>query len=153
MWMCYSETSWPKAVDLRSSIERLKCKLSALRFDADHEAVYGMESFLSVEECKQLERKYDKGYHYCSDYLRNRLNIEEFCNKLVEIDLKEFLYDIKAFLPAEVIANFDLNEGSTDSEAEQSYVLFYLHVIYLLFACAYRFDVRIMFILLTGMIQ
>lgn len=126
MWMFYSAENWPIAVDLKSSINRLKRKLGDLMFDAAHEAVYGMEKFLSVEECKKLEDKYERGYNLCNDYLDKRLEIKEFCNKLVEADLKEFLYDIKSFLPAEIIIIHQLNEKATDSETEQSYVLFCL---------------------------
>ncbi|KAF5287851.1 hypothetical protein FQA39_LY15665 [Lamprigera yunnana] len=43
MWMLYAEQHLTKVIDLNSAIEHLYEKLGALEFDADHEAIYGME--------------------------------------------------------------------------------------------------------------
>ncbi|KAF5294569.1 hypothetical protein FQA39_LY13328 [Lamprigera yunnana] len=83
MWMLYTEQHWTKATDLKSAVERLYKKLGALEFDADHEAIYGMEKYYTVEQCEQLRDKYkierkvrrqflkDK---YCSQCLKDRLS-------------------------------------------------------------------------------
>ncbi|KAF5302608.1 hypothetical protein FQA39_LY10226 [Lamprigera yunnana] len=44
MWMLYAEQFWTKAIDLESAVERLYEKRRALEFDADHKAIYSMES-------------------------------------------------------------------------------------------------------------
>ncbi|KAF5288859.1 hypothetical protein FQA39_LY03738 [Lamprigera yunnana] len=51
MWMIYAEPYWTKAVDLRSAVERLDEELNALKFDASHEAVYGLKKYNTVREC------------------------------------------------------------------------------------------------------
>ncbi|KAF5285243.1 hypothetical protein FQA39_LY16704 [Lamprigera yunnana] len=63
MWMLYAEQHWTKAIDLKLEVERLYEKLSALEFDADHEAIYGIESnsvtsssSFDEEECKVVEQ-------------------------------------------------------------------------------------------------
>ncbi|KAF5281591.1 hypothetical protein FQA39_LY17763 [Lamprigera yunnana] len=43
MWMLCAEHHWTKAIDLKSAVERLYEKLGALEFDADYEAIYGMQ--------------------------------------------------------------------------------------------------------------
>ncbi|KAF5295136.1 hypothetical protein FQA39_LY13287 [Lamprigera yunnana] len=51
MWMLYAEQHWTKAVDLKSAVERLHQKLGALEFDANHEAIYEMERYYTVQQC------------------------------------------------------------------------------------------------------
>ncbi|KAF5298556.1 hypothetical protein FQA39_LY11757 [Lamprigera yunnana] len=48
------EQHWTKAIDLKSSEKSLYEKLGALEFDADHEAIYGMERYYTVQQCEQL---------------------------------------------------------------------------------------------------
>ncbi|KAF5298549.1 hypothetical protein FQA39_LY11750 [Lamprigera yunnana] len=48
MWMLYAQEHWTKSYDLKSAVERLYEELSALEFDADHEAIYGMERYYTV---------------------------------------------------------------------------------------------------------
>ncbi|KAF5280693.1 hypothetical protein FQA39_LY05341 [Lamprigera yunnana] len=59
--MLYAEQHWTKAVDLNSTVERLYEKLGALEFDADHEAIYGMEIYYTVQQCEKLRNKYKIG--------------------------------------------------------------------------------------------
>ncbi|KAF5283767.1 hypothetical protein FQA39_LY17205 [Lamprigera yunnana] len=56
MWMLYAQEHWTKALDLKSAVE-----LGALEFDADHEAIYGMEKYYTVQQCKELRDKYKIG--------------------------------------------------------------------------------------------
>ncbi|KAF5280844.1 hypothetical protein FQA39_LY17948 [Lamprigera yunnana] len=58
MWMLYAEQHWTKAIDLKSAVERLYEKLCALELDADHEEIYGMEKYYTLEQCEQLRDKY-----------------------------------------------------------------------------------------------
>ncbi|KAF5277461.1 hypothetical protein FQA39_LY18491 [Lamprigera yunnana] len=48
MWMLYAQEHWTKSYDLKSTVERLYEELGALEFDADHEAIYGMERYYTV---------------------------------------------------------------------------------------------------------
>ncbi|KAF5271741.1 hypothetical protein FQA39_LY08064 [Lamprigera yunnana] len=61
MWMLYAEQHWTKAVDLKSPVEHLYEKLGALEFDADHEAIYGMVRYYTVQQCEKHRDKYKIG--------------------------------------------------------------------------------------------
>ncbi|KAF5287951.1 hypothetical protein FQA39_LY15589 [Lamprigera yunnana] len=61
MWMLYAQEHWTKAFDLKSEVERLYEELGALEFDADHEAIYGMERYYTVQQCEELRNKYKIG--------------------------------------------------------------------------------------------
>ncbi|KAF5282266.1 hypothetical protein FQA39_LY17652 [Lamprigera yunnana] len=65
MWVLYAEQHWAKAIDLKSAVERLYEKLYALEFDANHEAIYGMEKYYTVQQCEQLRDKYNNGRKDC----------------------------------------------------------------------------------------
>ncbi|KAF5306754.1 hypothetical protein FQA39_LY01512 [Lamprigera yunnana] len=54
MWMLYAQENWTKPLDLKSAVERLYEELDALEFDADHEAIYGMERYCTVQQCEEL---------------------------------------------------------------------------------------------------
>ncbi|KAF5302981.1 hypothetical protein FQA39_LY10159 [Lamprigera yunnana] len=54
MWMLYAQERWTKAFDLKLPVERLYEELGALEFDADHEAIYGMETYYTVQQCEEL---------------------------------------------------------------------------------------------------
>ncbi|KAF5282278.1 hypothetical protein FQA39_LY17640 [Lamprigera yunnana] len=49
MWMLYAQEHWTKSYDLKSAVERLYEELDALEFDSDHEAIYGMERYYTVQ--------------------------------------------------------------------------------------------------------
>ncbi|KAF5301050.1 hypothetical protein FQA39_LY10869 [Lamprigera yunnana] len=57
IWMLYAEQHWTKAIDLKSAVERLYEKLGTLEFDADYEAIYGMEKYYTVELCENLREE------------------------------------------------------------------------------------------------
>ncbi|KAF5289981.1 hypothetical protein FQA39_LY14916 [Lamprigera yunnana] len=61
MWMLYAQEHWTKSYDLKSAGERLYEELGALEFDADHEAIYGMERYYTVQQCEELRDKYKIG--------------------------------------------------------------------------------------------
>ncbi|KAF5285669.1 hypothetical protein FQA39_LY16533 [Lamprigera yunnana] len=61
MWMLYAQEHWTKSYDLKSAVERLYEELGALEFDADHEAIYGMERYYTVQQCEGLRDKYKIG--------------------------------------------------------------------------------------------
>ncbi|KAF5281202.1 hypothetical protein FQA39_LY17842 [Lamprigera yunnana] len=49
-----AQEHWTIAFDLKSAVERLYEELGALEFDADHEAIYGMERYYTVQQCEEL---------------------------------------------------------------------------------------------------
>ncbi|KAF5281195.1 hypothetical protein FQA39_LY17835 [Lamprigera yunnana] len=55
MWMLYAQEHWTKCYDLKSAVERLYEELGALEFDADHEAIYGMEDITRSNSVKSFE--------------------------------------------------------------------------------------------------
>ncbi|KAF5271850.1 hypothetical protein FQA39_LY07990 [Lamprigera yunnana] len=82
MWMLYAKQHWTKLIDLKSAVERLYEKLSALEIDAEHEAIYSMEKYYTIEQCEKLLEKYKIGSNdldtssYSSD--------EEECKEVVK---------------------------------------------------------------------
>ncbi|KAF5288366.1 hypothetical protein FQA39_LY15456 [Lamprigera yunnana] len=76
MWMLYVKQHWTKAIDLKSAVEHLYDKTSALEFDSDHEGIY------------RMERKFLKG-KYCSQCLLNRMT---------EVELQNFWDTIKDYI-------------------------------------------------------
>ncbi|KAF5283677.1 hypothetical protein FQA39_LY17252 [Lamprigera yunnana] len=72
LWMLYAEQNWIKAIDLKSAVERLYEKLVALEFDADHEAIYGMERYYTVQQCEELRDKYKIGRKVCRKFLKGK---------------------------------------------------------------------------------
>ncbi|KAF5278638.1 hypothetical protein FQA39_LY00680 [Lamprigera yunnana] len=54
MWMLYAKEHWTKVIDLKSAVGRLYEELGALEFDADHEEMYGMERYHTVQQCEEL---------------------------------------------------------------------------------------------------
>ncbi|KAF5289517.1 hypothetical protein FQA39_LY15072 [Lamprigera yunnana] len=55
MWILYAQENWTKSYDLKSAVERLYEGNSVLlEFDADHEAIYGMERYYTVQQCEEL---------------------------------------------------------------------------------------------------
>ncbi|KAF5276840.1 hypothetical protein FQA39_LY06392 [Lamprigera yunnana] len=86
MWMLYAEQHWTRAIDLKSAVERLYEKLGALQFDADHEAIYGMERYYTVQQCEKLRNKYQIGRKIYHHPMRRNLNQ---WNKMVKIQRRQ----------------------------------------------------------------
>ncbi|KAF5282127.1 hypothetical protein FQA39_LY17683 [Lamprigera yunnana] len=54
MWMLYAQVHWTKAYDLKSAVERLYEELGALEFDADHEEIYAIERYYTVQQGEEI---------------------------------------------------------------------------------------------------
>ncbi|KAF5305691.1 hypothetical protein FQA39_LY09180 [Lamprigera yunnana] len=61
MWMLYAQEHWTKALDLKSAVERIYEELGALEFDADHEEIYEMKRYYTVQQCEEHRDKYKIG--------------------------------------------------------------------------------------------
>ncbi|KAF5291671.1 hypothetical protein FQA39_LY14308 [Lamprigera yunnana] len=105
MWMLYAQEHWTKSYDLKSAVERLYEELGPLEFDADHEAIYGMERYYtdnsvksfeinirlegSSNFCRELSDRFSKGIEIWYKYLNGNiclkcLQIQLFSNNLEE---------------------------------------------------------------------
>ncbi|KAF5294522.1 hypothetical protein FQA39_LY13376 [Lamprigera yunnana] len=96
MWMPYAEPYWTKAVDLRSTVEKLDEELSGLEFDANHEAVYGLEKKICIKFLQEI---------YCASYLIVHLK---------KAGLKQFVDRIK-----EYIEDYSYSDASSDDGCEE----------------------------------
>ncbi|KAF5276985.1 hypothetical protein FQR65_LT16091 [Abscondita terminalis] len=89
--------SWPKAVDLRSVVERLVEHFNALEFDAEHKINYN-RGFYTEEECYVFAKKYAEGVALCRAYLADLLTVEILMDLLIDVGLAQFVEDIKEFV-------------------------------------------------------
>ncbi|KAF5275264.1 hypothetical protein FQA39_LY06924 [Lamprigera yunnana] len=103
MWMLYAEDHWTKAIDLKSAVERLYEKLGALEFDADHEAIYGMERYYTVQQCEELQDKYKIRRKVCRKFLKGKTCSQCLVKRINEIRLRHFLDTINEYIKDLVI--------------------------------------------------
>lgn len=112
MWMFYSESKWAKAEDLESAIERLSDEISAIIFSEQHDTIYNMQSIQDYEtcnaECEKQVQMFSKALDLCSKFLNGNLSIQKFCRDMINVDMKRFLINIKAFLPQECIIKYNI---------------------------------------------
>ncbi|KAF5290874.1 hypothetical protein FQA39_LY14554 [Lamprigera yunnana] len=98
MWMLYAQEHWTKSYDLKSAVERLYEELGALEFDADHEAIYGMERYYTVQQCEELRDKYK---------IRRKCLVK----RISEIGLRHFLDTVNKYIK-------DCSDSSSSSDEE-----------------------------------
>ncbi|KAF5283762.1 hypothetical protein FQA39_LY17200 [Lamprigera yunnana] len=98
MWVLYAEQHWTKAIDLKSAVERFYEKLGALEFDADHEAIYGMQKYYTVEKCEKLRDKYKIGRKVCRQFLKGKTCSQCFVKRISNIGLQHFLNTISKYI-------------------------------------------------------
>ncbi|KAF5281480.1 hypothetical protein FQA39_LY17773 [Lamprigera yunnana] len=98
MWMLYAEQNWTKAIDLKLAVERLYEKLDALEFDADHEAIYGMEKYYTVEQCEKIRDKYKIGRKVCKQFLKGKTCSQCLVKRMSDIGLQQFLDTISKYM-------------------------------------------------------
>ncbi|KAF5283945.1 hypothetical protein FQA39_LY17186 [Lamprigera yunnana] len=98
MWMLYAERHWTKAIDCKSVVERLYEKLGALEFDADYEAIYGMEIYYTVQQCEKFRDKYKIGRKVCRKFLKGKTCSQCLVKRISEIGLRHFLDTINKYI-------------------------------------------------------
>ncbi|KAF5303439.1 hypothetical protein FQA39_LY19028 [Lamprigera yunnana] len=98
MWMLYAEQHWTKTVDLKSAVERSYEKLGAFEFDADHEAIYGMERYYTVQQCEELREKYKIGRKVCRKFLKGKTCSQCLVKRISEIGLRHFFDTINNYI-------------------------------------------------------
>ncbi|XP_023312322.1 uncharacterized protein LOC111692511 [Anoplophora glabripennis] len=123
MWMHYASQNWTDAEDLQSAVKRLMNELDCVAIDCLHASNYDMNYCFSEEKIKQLEEDYEKhrrGASLCSNYLSETINLDNFCVKMVEIGLKQFVISILLdYLPYATVVKYKLaaqenNAGNED---------------------------------------
>ncbi|KAF5289936.1 hypothetical protein FQA39_LY14945 [Lamprigera yunnana] len=114
MWMLYAEQHWTKAIDLKSAVERLYEKLDALEFDADHEAIYGMAKYYTVEQCEKHRDKCKIGRKVCRQFLKGKTCSECFVKRISDSGLQHFLDTISKYIKD--CSDSDTSSYSPDEE-------------------------------------
>ncbi|KAF5277669.1 hypothetical protein FQA39_LY18450 [Lamprigera yunnana] len=112
MWMLYAQEHWTKSYDLKSAVERLYEELGALEFDADHEAIYGMERYYTVQQCKELRDKYKIGRKVCRKFLQGKTCSQCLVKRISEIGLRHFLDTVNKYIK-------DCSDSSSSSSDEE----------------------------------
>ncbi|KAF5302134.1 hypothetical protein FQA39_LY10469 [Lamprigera yunnana] len=111
MWMLYAQEHWTKSYDLKSAVERLYEELGALEFDADHEAIYGMERYYTVQQCEVLRDKYKIGRKMCRKFLQGKTCSQCLVKRISEIGLRHFLDTVNKYIK-------DCSDSSSSSDEE-----------------------------------
>ncbi|KAF5290998.1 hypothetical protein FQA39_LY14529 [Lamprigera yunnana] len=111
MWMLYAQEHWTKSYDLKSAVERLYEELGALEFDADHEAIYGMERYYTVQQCEELRDKYKIGRKVCRKFLQGKTCSQCLVKRISEIGLRHFLDTVNKYIK-------DCSDSSSSSDEE-----------------------------------
>ncbi|KAF5294220.1 hypothetical protein FQA39_LY13468 [Lamprigera yunnana] len=107
MWMMYAQEHWTKSYDLKLAVERLYEELGALEFDADHEAIYGMERYYTVQQCEELQDKYKIGRKVCRKFLQGKT-----CSQCLVKRIRHFLDTINKYIK-------DCNDSSSSSSDDE----------------------------------
>lgn len=116
MWMAYSQAGYPAAVDLPTSVKRLKCLLLDLEFEAEHSINYDFRSDEQIEQLKKDAENYFNGSEVCQTFLDGTINIETACQKFIALGLKNKLYYVLKFLPIHIVLRYNLVDDSEDDE-------------------------------------
>ncbi|KAF5282910.1 hypothetical protein FQA39_LY17446 [Lamprigera yunnana] len=111
MWMLYAQEHWTKSYDLKSAVKRLYKELGALEFDADHEAIYGMERYYTVQQCEELRDKYKIGRKVCRKFLQEKTCSQCLVKRISEIGLRHFLDTVNKYIK-------DCSDSSSSSDEE-----------------------------------
>lgn len=121
MWMFYSAEHWPAAVDLKSSIERVKSELSDLRFAADHDSIYAVNIHFQEEQTnhlKELAEIYEEAVEVCDLYLQDEISLECVFYEFGKLDLKHFLSPVHKFVSEEFKQRFCSEESFEKQDSE-----------------------------------
>ncbi|KAF5285244.1 hypothetical protein FQA39_LY16705 [Lamprigera yunnana] len=113
MWILYAQEHWTKSYDLKSAVERLYEELGALEIDADHEAIYGMERYYTVQQCEELRDKYKIGRKVCRKFLQGKTCSQCLVKRISEIGLRHFLDTVNKYIK-------DCSDSSSSSDEEDS---------------------------------
>lgn len=105
--MCYAAESWPKAVDLESAVRRISSQLCDFQHDAILQQNRGYQCW-NYQNLKDDEEQYGRGIILCDMYLSGKIDLKLFCDLLLCIKLKSFLWSLKHFLPNEITLRYQM---------------------------------------------
>ncbi|CAH1993875.1 unnamed protein product [Acanthoscelides obtectus] len=112
MWMHYASLHWPVSKDLRTAIMRLVCQLTDLMLDAEHSTNYNMNICWDDNEVERVRRliwKIEEGQKLCTQYLQeDYCTIDQFCNAMINYNLRSVLCEIARYLPPKIILKYNL---------------------------------------------
>ncbi|KAF5275262.1 hypothetical protein FQA39_LY06922 [Lamprigera yunnana] len=80
-------------------------------FDADHEAIYGMERYYTVQQCEELRDKYKIGRKVCRKFLQEKTCSQCLVKRISKIKLRHFLDTINKYIK-------DCSDSSSSSDEE-----------------------------------
>lgn len=116
MWMAYK--TYPEVTDFKSGLNYLIEVFIDLQFDANHEAVYGMDQWMNMDECCGLAAKYRKAKQLCIKCEKGKISRLQLCLLLKGMDFDEHLQDLKQYLtPTELAALEVGGNGDVVSES------------------------------------
>lgn len=113
MWMCYAESSLPKAVDLESSIERLAGELEIL----SHDLILEGNRHDAIGDWKWRENRiieFQKSRDAISKYKEKKMSLEDLMHVLSDQNTKNYM-EIK-HLPYYIVKKFKLYDPEIESE-------------------------------------
>ncbi|KAF5291678.1 hypothetical protein FQA39_LY14315 [Lamprigera yunnana] len=82
-----------------------------LEFDADHEAIYGMERYYTVQQCEELRDKYKIRRKVCRKFLQGKTCSQCLVKRISEIGLRHFLDTVNKHIK-------DCSDSSSSSDEE-----------------------------------
>lgn len=103
MWMAYK--SYPEVTDFKSALNYLIELFVDLKFDSNHEAIYGLDRWMNMDECFELSSKYGKAGRLCVKCQKGKISRLQLCLYLKGMDFDEYIEDLKPYLtPTELTA-------------------------------------------------
>ncbi|KAF5292332.1 hypothetical protein FQA39_LY03366 [Lamprigera yunnana] len=127
MWMLYAQEHWTKAFDLKSAVERLYEELGALEFDAEHEAIYRMERYYTVQQCEELRDKYKIGRKclITNTVIQSHLRInqmEEIFDHMIQKNIFQtihFCFEIRELMASSLLEMIEVPALMAINKAEE----------------------------------
>ncbi|KAF5282660.1 hypothetical protein FQA39_LY17520 [Lamprigera yunnana] len=102
---------WESVSEVWSLESVLNYRLSYFsEFDADHEAIYGMERYYTVQQCENLRDKYKIGRKVCRKFFKGKTCSQCLVQRISEIGLRHFLDTINKYI------NSDTSSSLSDEE-------------------------------------
>ncbi|KAF5286628.1 hypothetical protein FQA39_LY16202 [Lamprigera yunnana] len=79
--------------------------------EQNHEAIYGMERYYTVQQCEELRDKYKIGRKVCRKFLQGKTCSQCLVERISEIGLRDFLDTINKYIK-------DCSDSSSSSDEE-----------------------------------
>ncbi|KAF5274872.1 hypothetical protein FQA39_LY07054 [Lamprigera yunnana] len=115
--MCGNEIylGWESVSEVWSLESVLSHRLSySSEFDANHEAIYGMERYYTVQQCEELGDKYKIGRKVYRKFLKGKTCSQCLVKRINEIGLRHFLDTINKYIKD--CSDSDASSLSSDEE-------------------------------------